>query len=482
MITIIEPTYEILTQLNGFAEHIEQCGRTCYRSEDHITSGSAGKFIKRIIRSGHESVIEHASVSVRVICSRACSHQIVRSRLCSFSQESQRYVRVIKSDLRIQTESDVIDAYKEGLTYKRISQISEFSSSTVGDILRRHNIKARAHNKGLIHHDFFASIDAPEKAYLLGMILADGCLHKTPTWSQISLCQHKDIIWYLTKMYQVFIKPSIQSCQAEGNCRALNIRSQQICKDLEEKGIIQNKQDLMTLEDSERLWASIPQKFKGDFLRGFMDGDGCVYHQFSKQKKPRLILEWSGHKHFLEVINNWLQENFGFAGCIYKKQGCKHTHLLRVAAQKTVKLISHMMYTNFIYPFGHPIKASRILSHFDINSLVYSEKDGMQIILPPSHYQKTSLWRYYQTLEKAAQTYINLLKDGVRPEDARYILPNATKTELIITANLRQWRLMFQQRALNPHAQWEIRNIFKGILDEFSRALPSIFCDLGENS
>lgn len=70
---------------------IESAGRTCYKSEDKITQESAEPFIRRIIKSGHESVIEHEKLSVRFICDRGVSHELVRHRLCSFSQESTRY-------------------------------------------------------------------------------------------------------------------------------------------------------------------------------------------------------------------------------------------------------------------------------------------------------------------------------------------------------------------------------------------------------
>ena len=72
---------------------IERIGRTCYKSEDRITSESAEKFVKSILDSGHESVIEHSSVSVRFITNRGVTHELVRHRLCAFSQESTRYVR-----------------------------------------------------------------------------------------------------------------------------------------------------------------------------------------------------------------------------------------------------------------------------------------------------------------------------------------------------------------------------------------------------
>jgi len=70
---------------------VEQCGRTCYKSE---SKGNPGEFIKRIIKSGHESVLEHGSVTYRIVCDRATSHQIVRHRIASYSQMSQRYCRM----------------------------------------------------------------------------------------------------------------------------------------------------------------------------------------------------------------------------------------------------------------------------------------------------------------------------------------------------------------------------------------------------
>jgi thymidylate synthase (FAD) len=75
---------------------LERAGRTCYKSEDKITDESAPKFVKGILKpdsSGtrHESVIEHEKVTVRIVCDRGVTHEIVRHRLVSFSQESTRY-------------------------------------------------------------------------------------------------------------------------------------------------------------------------------------------------------------------------------------------------------------------------------------------------------------------------------------------------------------------------------------------------------
>lgn len=70
---------------------LEACGRTAYQSESSITPDSHVLFIEKILKLGHESVIEHASATFRCITDRGVSHEAVRHRLCSFTQESTRY-------------------------------------------------------------------------------------------------------------------------------------------------------------------------------------------------------------------------------------------------------------------------------------------------------------------------------------------------------------------------------------------------------
>ncbi len=76
---------------------IEHAGRVCYRSESR---GNPAAFLRARLREGHESIIEHASATFEISgISRACSHQLVRHRLASYSQESQRYVDMSDPDL-----------------------------------------------------------------------------------------------------------------------------------------------------------------------------------------------------------------------------------------------------------------------------------------------------------------------------------------------------------------------------------------------
>ena len=90
---VIEQSHQILTPL--FEEDIygmiERAGRTAYKSEDKITHDSAVPFIAKIIKLGHEAVLEHYSISVRFITDRGVTHELVRHRLCAYTQESTRY-------------------------------------------------------------------------------------------------------------------------------------------------------------------------------------------------------------------------------------------------------------------------------------------------------------------------------------------------------------------------------------------------------
>lgn len=94
---IIEPYVEI-SKFDGIQilKNIEQAGRVCYKSEGNIDKNSYVKFIKKIAKSGHHSVLEHEKLTVKIICDRGVSHEIVRHRLGSYSQESTRYCNYSK--------------------------------------------------------------------------------------------------------------------------------------------------------------------------------------------------------------------------------------------------------------------------------------------------------------------------------------------------------------------------------------------------
>lgn len=92
--TIVSQSFKIETPIETFDnmyQRLEKIGRTCYKSEDKITATSATDFIKKIISNGHEAIIEHENITVRFICDRGVSHELVRHRMAAYAQESTRY-------------------------------------------------------------------------------------------------------------------------------------------------------------------------------------------------------------------------------------------------------------------------------------------------------------------------------------------------------------------------------------------------------
>lgn len=91
MVKIVSQSATLIEHTSNPEQLIERAGRVCYKSEDEITEDSAGAFIRMLIKWGHHAVIEHASATVKFICDRGVSHEMVGHRLVSYCQESTRF-------------------------------------------------------------------------------------------------------------------------------------------------------------------------------------------------------------------------------------------------------------------------------------------------------------------------------------------------------------------------------------------------------
>ena len=94
--TIIDPSFTWLGNApdgDQMLANIAAAGRVCYQSESKSDDAA---FVRKRIRQGHESILEHEKISVRIICDRGVSHELVRHRIASYSQESTRYCNYSK--------------------------------------------------------------------------------------------------------------------------------------------------------------------------------------------------------------------------------------------------------------------------------------------------------------------------------------------------------------------------------------------------
>ena len=106
---IVKASFEIIAATDLLEQVIEVAGRTCYKSEDKICEGSADAFVSKIRSINHESVLEHGAITVRFVVDRGVSHELVRHRIASFSQESTRYCNYAKD--KFGEEITVVDAH-----------------------------------------------------------------------------------------------------------------------------------------------------------------------------------------------------------------------------------------------------------------------------------------------------------------------------------------------------------------------------------
>jgi len=93
---ITEPSVELLAYTPDMLQLIERAGRTAYKSEDKITDESAEAFVRMVLERGHYSVLEHGSVTFKFVADRGLTHELVRHRLCAYSQESTRFCNYSK--------------------------------------------------------------------------------------------------------------------------------------------------------------------------------------------------------------------------------------------------------------------------------------------------------------------------------------------------------------------------------------------------
>lgn len=150
---IIAASYSILSEIDGkkLIKNIERAGRTCYKSESNITDESAANFVKMLLDRGHESVIEHEKISVLFVCDRGVSHELVRHRIASFSQESTRYCNYSK------------DKYGNQLTFIQPNWISDKDIELLSKINEYTYPQLDSHNS----FAWYAACKQAENAYLL---------------------------------------------------------------------------------------------------------------------------------------------------------------------------------------------------------------------------------------------------------------------------------------------------------------------------
>lgn len=130
--------------------------------------------------------------------------------------------------------------------------------------------------------------------------------------------------------------------------------------------------------------------------------------------------------------------------------------------------------------FTHQLVRHRLAS-FTQQSQRYVEETGFEYVIPPSIEKNQEAKKIFNDfIEFSKKTYKKLRDLGIQKEDARFVLPNAVCSEIVISANFREWRHIIELRG-HPTAQWEIRKMAIEVLKILKEKAPSVFFDFEVN-
>lgn len=126
--------------------------------------------------------------------------------------------------------------------------------------------------------------------------------------------------------------------------------------------------------------------------------------------------------------------------------------------------------------FTHQLVRHRLCS-FTQQSQRYVDEKKFNYIEPESMRNNPKAHSIFTAfMDGAKSVYSELQKLGIKNEDARFVLPNAVESQIVVTANLREWRHIIELRG-NPDAQWEIRKVAVEILKVLKNYTPTVFED-----
>lgn len=409
--------------------------------------------------------------TVHMVLSRGVMDEFRTHVSLSHLAESTRYVSSCQKrnirEFNCDNIEDICAAYQQGFSMREIALYSSMSEGTIKRRLVDNSIPIRGlNNKGNRVEDYFSIIDTPEKAYLLGIIQTDGSVRTSNRNAALTITQHKDYAWYIKDML-LNLSDYVGDTE-DRNCRQLQVGSKQIVNDLINIGIVPNKTYTQSDEDINNLWNSIPEEYKGDFIRGLIDGDGNVsfFTQKGGVNESCNIGFVSVKEHLIDILIDYIYRKFNYK-CGKHKDG--NVYKLSITDYNKSLEIGNFLYTNFQYPFGHPKKASAWIKRLNVDYPIANYKDDKFICIEPHWLKESSplsIFMYIHALSNSEDSYINLRLGGCVPQQARDVLPLSVKSELISCGFEDAWKNFFYRRDA-PDAHPMAQEIAKPMHKEF---------------
>lgn len=231
----------------------------------------------------------------------------------------------------------IIDKYlNEKYTLKQLGREFNCSYGTIKNLLNKHNIQSRGNKQGYPRNEYyFNKIDTEEKAYWLGFLYADGCVHTNNYEISINITDRDHVEKFKTAIGAINHKITETNDKRFSNAKTLyqfTIKDKQLHQDLIKWGCIPQKSLLLNKIPN------IPRDYVSHFIRGYFDGDGSLHYL---QGTNNYRISFVGTKNFLNDIQKELITNVSL-----QSGGTGKAYTLQIAGRKQVERILNYLYNN----------------------------------------------------------------------------------------------------------------------------------------
>ena len=530
---IIKPSFTI-ENIDGeqILQNIEKYGRICYKSESKITSTSAKVFIANLIRNGHESVLEHEKVTVVIVCDRGVSHEIVRHRIGSYSQECVSGETKVRKNLTIKAlYNREVHGTPQDKTHNRTISLrsvnkngtiipNKFNSvfyagkKKVYKVITKlgYELKCTANHRFLTNTGDYIKL----KSLVVGskvMVNGRPCLlsisDKSLKHEYIKNCLSTEEISNKYSAPQSTVRRRLKSLGVF--VKRLNDKNKEkYNKNHTDKSFEKMRRTIKNQYKNGRIvWNKDIKEYENESVKkqanslrlnhhnnGFGKENSCWNgglkgHVEAQQIKAAIkFCELCRSKKNLEVHHkdgneeNNLEENL-------IKVCCSCHNLLHHGWHIGIKAIADKI-TSIEYvgkedvydiemktPF-HNYVANGFITHNSTRYVNYNKRE-IEVIEPlffEENMFKYGIWK--KAMEACESAYNELIRKGSTPQEARSVLPNSLKTEIAVTYNLREWRHFFKLRT-SKKAHPQMREITIPMLKQFKTLIPIVFDDINSD-
>ncbi|HLX53573.1 MAG TPA: hypothetical protein VKR58_06515, partial [Aquella sp.] len=249
---------------------------------------------------------------------------------------------------KILNEPQIISGYQTGLSSYKLAKEFNVHYSTILEVLKRNGIQRKGfsdYRKYAINENYFENIDSYEKAYILGFVIADGCISYRKWQNVLKISISNKDYDHLVKIRDlmapntpIIVRPAPRPFNPSYIEARLSISSYKLADHLKYYGVIPRKSDCIQ-------WSNIriPNEFMGSCLLGIFDGDGS----WIKSKNMIMFSLCSGNKIFLEQLQEYLIQNLGLPKLVISESYNVDTNssrwYLRYSAEKNCKLLYEFM-------------------------------------------------------------------------------------------------------------------------------------------